>query len=58
MALQKASLRVHETLPQMVNGLCLSLFLVLPTVPTFHPSGLRKAERIANVPEVERHIVE
>lgn len=58
MALQKALLRVHKTLPQMVNGLSLSLFLVLPTVPTFHPSGLGKDERVADLPEVGRHIVE
>lgn len=58
MALQKASLRVHKALPQMVSGLSPSLFLVLPTVPTFHPSGLGKDERVANLPEVGRHVGE
>lgn len=41
MALQKASLHVHKTLPQMGNGLSLSLSLIVLTVAAFHRSERR-----------------
>ena len=57
MAQQKASVRFYETLSRTVNGLSPpSLFLVLPTVLTFYPSGLGK--KTSTLSKVGRHVVE
>lgn len=47
MAQQKASVRLYETLPRMVNGLSPVSLPRPPTVLTFYPSGLGKDEHVA-----------